>query len=137
MSGTEQLEGAEQLPGPGPSEPGPAAAEGTADRRLWEARQEVAELKARLAEELERERILELEIAAVRKDLEVKIAYAEALEEAAEERKGYMAWLQRHVDVERNRADDAAAELAAERARILYRVSQPLIRALRGRSRPS
>ncbi|MDA8046101.1 MAG: hypothetical protein M0Z30_12830 [Actinomycetota bacterium] len=103
------------------------------DRRLWEAQQEVSELRSRLAEEIERERILELEIGAVRKDLEVKVTYARALEEAAEERKAHLAWLQVHFDRERDRADRAEAELAAERSRLYYRIFQPVLRALRGR----
>jgi hypothetical protein len=125
MSGTEQLA---QGQAPGGKQVGDAE-----DRRLWEAQQEAVELRARLAEEIERERILELEIAAVRKDLEVKVAYAGALEEAAEERKAHVAWLQVHFDRERERADQAEAELAAERARIYYRIFQPVLRALRGR----
>ena len=79
--------------------------------------------------------ILELEIAAVRKDLEVKITYAEALEQTAEERKAYVSWLQVHYDFERHRADQATAELQAERSRLYYRMAQPFIRRLRGRNR--
>jgi hypothetical protein len=127
MSGTEQLQGSAQTTNPG--EGGPL------DHRLREAAEEISGLRTRLAEQGERERIQELEIAAARKDLEVKVTYTEALERAAEERQRYVAWLQHHFDVERQRADQATAELQAERARLFYRVSQPVIRLLRGTSR--
>jgi regulator of replication initiation timing len=129
MTGTEQLQS-------DPDADGEEEGSLPLDRRLWEAREEIAELRARLAEQLERERILELEIAAVRKDLEVKVAYSEALDKAAEERQNHTYWLQSHFDAERKRADDATAELEAERSRIYYRLAQPVVRALRGRSRP-
>jgi hypothetical protein len=106
------------------------------DRRLWEAREEITELKGRLAEQLERERILELEVVAVRRDLKVKLEYAAALERSVEERQRYIDWLQTHFDIERARADAVADELRAERSRISYRVSRQLIRLLKGR-RPS
>jgi hypothetical protein len=129
MSGTEQLDGTPEAAGPVDQTP--------LDRRLWEAEEEIVELRSRLAEQTERERILELEIGAVRKDLEVKVTYAEALERAADERQGYVAWLQHHYDAERQRADQASAELQAERSRLFYRAAQPLIRLLRGRGRPA
>lgn len=101
------------------------------EQDLVAARQEIAELRMRLAEEIERERILELEIAAVRKDIEVKQTYATALEETAEERKAYTQWLQAHFDLERSRAEAAEAELAAERSRLYYRLLRPVIRTVR------
>jgi hypothetical protein len=129
MSGTERLDSAAKATD-SPRD------EISLDRRLWEAREEITELKGRLAEQLERERILELEIAAVRRDLKVKQEYAAALERSTEERQVYIDWLQTHFDIERARADAVADELRAERSRISYRLSQPLIVLLKGR-RPS
>jgi hypothetical protein len=93
----------------------------------------VAALERRLAEELERERMLDLEVQSLRRDLDVKAAYVKAMEEGADERQRQTEWLQEHFDVERRRADGLAAELAAERARISYRIAQRLVRLVTGR----
>lgn len=130
MSGTGQLHGSSDQFEGAEAEIGESP-----DRSLWEAREEITELRTRLAEEIERERILELEIAAAQKDLAVKVEYATALEDAAEERKEYIQWLQTHYDRERARADATADELAAERARLYYRLFQPLLRAVRSQRR--
>lgn len=114
---------------------GPPMGEADA-RRLWAVEEELAELRMRLAEQLERERILELELAAARKDLQVKVTYADALDKAAEERNRHVEWLQAHFDEERERADRLTAELAAERSRIYYRILQPLLRRVRSSGRP-
>jgi hypothetical protein len=96
-------------------------------RQLWETEERVAELEALQAEQLERERVLEVEIAALRRDVDVKVAYATALEEAAEERQSYVLWLQSHFDEERRRAAELSAELSAERARLSYRAVRLLV----------
>ena len=105
---------------------------GGAARSDPEAR--IAALERRLAEELERERVLDLEVQSLRRDLDVKAAYVRAMEDGADERQRQTAWLQEHFDSERRRADALAAELAAERARISYRIMQLMVR-LSGRGR--
>jgi hypothetical protein len=94
----------------------------------------IAALERRLGEELERERVLDLEVQSLRRDLDVKAAYVKAMEDGADERQRQTAWLQEHFDVERKRADALAAELTAERARISYRIMQLIVR-LSGRRR--
>jgi ribonuclease HI len=91
----------------------------------------IAALERRLAEELERERVLDLEVQSLRRDLDVKAAYVKAMEEGADERQRQTAWLQEHFDIERKRADALAAELAAERARVSYRIMQLVVRLSR------
>jgi regulator of replication initiation timing len=100
-------------------------------RQLWEARERLSELEARLAEQVERERILELEVAALRRDLSVKVAYADALERSADEQRASVAWLQERFDDERRRAEQLSKELTAERARISYRMINRLITLVR------
>jgi len=102
-------------------------------RQLWEAEERIAELEGRLAEGVERQRVLEVELAALRSDLLVKVAYSAALEQAATERQGHIHWLQSHFDAEKQYAGALAAELAAERGRISYRVIQRLIPLVRVR----
>lgn len=105
---------------------------GEDDRRLWEAKEEIEELRGRLAAQLERERILEIEVAALRKDLEVKIAYSDAQVDANETLERHLGWLQEHYDIEAERARCLSEELAAERARIYYRLLNPVLHAIRG-----
>ena len=71
----------------------------------------------------------------MRSDLAVKVAYSTALEQAASEREGHIRWLQIHFDAEKQRA--LAAELAAKRARISYRVAHGLMSLVRVRQRHS
>jgi hypothetical protein len=121
--------------------PGRAGEEGderaaTNNRLLWEAREQIAELRAQLAEQTERERVLELEVLSLRKDLEVKTAYCEVLERTADEKHSHLTWLQGRFDEERQHARALEAELGAERARVSYRVANRLIGILRPRHRP-
>lgn len=128
MSGNGELRKAD------PATEGPEAGRSVtvdAGQRLTPPEEELADLRQRLAEQIERERILELELAAARKDLQVKNTYADALERAADERRRHLDWLQTHFDEERERADRLAAELAAERSRLYYRALQPLLRRVR------
>lgn len=104
---------------------------------LSEAEQRIAELDAQYAEQLERERVLEVENAALRRDVAVKVAYATALEQAAEERQTHIIWLQAHFDLERLRAERLSTELAAERARLSYRVARRAIAIVGRGSKPS
>jgi hypothetical protein len=88
----------------------------------WELMERVAELETKLAGREERDRIRELELAALRHELELRFAYNSSLERALEE--------QRMFATERARAERAEQALAAERARISYRlvsrVTEPL-----------
>ena len=113
----------------------PAPGDGPA-RRLWEARERVAELEGLLAEHVERERVLEVEIAAMRRDLDVKVAYCDVLEATADERGRYLEWLQEHYDIESTRALEVTAQLTAERSRLSYRVTQRVVGVLRRVPRP-
>jgi hypothetical protein len=120
-------------------------------RHLLALEEELAELNLRLTERIERERVITLELAASRQDLEVKGAYNLMLESAALERQQHVSWLQGLVDqlsqeravataelaagLERLRSaelrvSELSTELAAERARVSYRISQRLIRRL-------
>lgn len=112
-------------------------------RQTWEQRERIAELEASLAEHVERERIWELELAAMRKDLEVKSAYNTMLERNAMDQRKTIEWLQSraenadsHLAVDRRRVEALEAdllavrrELALERARLSYRLVQPVVRA--------
>lgn len=116
--------------------------------RLGELEDHITQLETRLAERIERERVLTLELAAARRDLEVKSAYNTMLESAAVERQQHVAWLQTHVDrltIEHDTliaeakaqaeasenlsrgVESLSSELAAERARVSYRMSQAAI----------
>ncbi len=99
--------------------------------RLEAAGQRIAELEGLLAEHIERERILEVEMAAMRRDLDVKVTYCDVLEATAEERKRYLEWLQSNYDTERRRAGALAAELTAERARLSYRLTRKAVGLIR------
>lgn len=119
--------------------------ESPSNRRIWELTERLAELETELAERLERERLNELELAALRKDLEVQGAFQAAMEQAGAERRAHTEWLQARVEelsaatsAQRVRADALkteldeaqadrdrlAAELHAERARVSYRMVQ-------------
>jgi hypothetical protein len=91
-------------------------------REKWELLERIADLETELAERMERDHIRELEIAALRHELELRFAYNSSLEKALEEERN----LNRITDlfeVERSRADQAEQLLAAERARISYRIA--------------
>jgi hypothetical protein len=99
-------------------------------RRLWEAQERLAEVEVQLAESLERDRIRALELAALRRDLDVKGAYNDMLERAAGVRDHDLARIQAQLDADRPAAaaiEQLKAELAAERARLSYRVAQRCI----------
>jgi hypothetical protein len=123
-------------------EEAPMAEEQQDDGAAGDVRGRLAEAERQRAEGEERERILELEVAALRRDLDVKVAYNEALERAATERRRYTEWLQSQVESERERCSNLttqaaalAAELAAERARISYRLAQRVVALLRPTNR--
>jgi hypothetical protein len=107
------------------------------DHPNWEAADRIAELEAICAEQIERERVREVEIAALRRDIDVKVAYAAALEKAADERHDYVTWLQSRYEEASKRATELEAELTAERARVSYRVAQRVISALGRSPRPT
>jgi flagellar biosynthesis chaperone FliJ len=131
MGGARQLtENATATPDGAPQPADPRLA-GVESRRLWEAQERMSELESQLAERLERERILELEVSALRRDLAVKVSYTDALERSLEEQQATTRWLQERFDEERRRADALSAELAAERARISYRLVNRAIKTLR------
>jgi hypothetical protein len=90
-------------------------------RENWELMERVAELEAVLAERDERDRIRELEISALRHELELRLAYSSSLERALEEQRT-LNEITRLLESERSRADVAEHVLAAERARISYRL---------------
>lgn len=87
----------------------------------------VAALKAELSECRERERLHEIELAAARRELELRLAYNASLEQDVRDRQQYTEWLNRHIDhvthvfdAERQQAAErqrAAEELEAERQR--------------------
>jgi hypothetical protein len=111
------------------------------DQQAWDLAEQVSTLQARLNELLERERVRELELAALRKDVEVKAAYNTMLERAAGENRELIDWLRSRLDdvqgvlepehersaqLERS-LDAAARELQLERQRISYRLAQRVI----------
>jgi hypothetical protein len=79
-------------------------------RREWELSERVTDLEAQLAEQLERERIRELEIISLRRELEVRFAYNSMLEHNALERQKEIDWL-------KHRVEHDAQVLANERVR--------------------
>jgi hypothetical protein len=81
----------------------------------------IADLETKLAEREERDRIRELEITALRHELELRFAYNGALEEALEEQRNINR-ITALFESERNRADQAEQLLDAERTRISYRI---------------
>jgi len=106
-----------------------------------------AVMEAQLMECRERERVHELEIAALRRELEIRLAYNATLEQDAAERQHHTDWLYSHIEhvtsvfeAERHRSNEVlqgersrlAKELAAERrrteeaVRALQRVTQDL-----------
>jgi hypothetical protein len=102
---------------------GESAAElpSSASHENWELMERVAELEAVLAERDGRDQIRELEISALRHELELRLAYSSSLERALEEQRN-LNEITRLLETERSRADVAEHVLAAERARISYRL---------------
>jgi hypothetical protein len=94
----------------------------------------ITELETTLAERTERDRIRELEVAALRHELELRFAYNTSLEKALEEERN-LTRVTRMFETERVRADHAEQMLAAERARVSYRVVNRLVMLLRRLSR--
>jgi hypothetical protein len=116
-------------------------------RQAWELNERVTELESELAEQVERARVRELEISALHKDVALKTAYHDALERSAAERQQQIEWFHAHVNAQSTQLTEqvhraehaekmwhaAVAELAAERARISYRIAQRLIAAAKRR----
>jgi hypothetical protein len=102
----------------------------------WELMERITELETTLAEREERDRIRELEIAALRHELELRFAYNSSLEKALEEQRT-LTEVTRLFESERVRADHAERTLAAEQARLSYQVVNRLVRLLRRLSRHS
>jgi hypothetical protein len=90
-------------------------------RESWGLMERIADLETQLAEREERDRIRELEITALRHELELRFAYNGALEEALEEQRNINR-ITALFESERIRADQAEQLLAAERTRISYRI---------------
>ncbi|MST35059.1 hypothetical protein GHK86_20305, partial [Acidimicrobiaceae bacterium USS-CC1] len=93
------------------------------ERVVWELREQVAELRAELAEAAQREQERERELAALRHELELRIARDAANEERVtiarsqlEEVRGHLRWLTGHTDAVTERFDEARQALAALRA---------------------
>jgi hypothetical protein len=111
-----------------PTGESPAELASESSRENWELMERVAELEAKLAEREERDRIRELEISALRHELELRFAYNTSLERALEEQRNlngitHLLETERsRAEIERSRADGAEHLLAAERARISYRL---------------
>jgi hypothetical protein len=95
-------------------------------REKWELMERVVDLETKLAEREERDRIRELEIVALRHELELRFAYNESLEVALDEERNRNQ-ITRLFEGERRRADGAEQLLAAERARISYKIVNPLV----------
>jgi hypothetical protein len=90
----------------------------------------ITELETTLAERQERDSIRELEIAALRHELELRFAYNSSLEKALDEERN-LSRVTLMFETERVRADQAERILAAERARLSYRVVNRLVMLLR------
>lgn len=93
------------------------------ERVVWELREQVAELRAELAEAAQREQERERELAALRHELELRIARDAANEERVtiarsqlEEVRGHLRWLTGHTDAVTERFDEARQALAALQA---------------------
>lgn len=67
-------------------------------RRVWELGEHLADLQLELGRRAEREAITELEILALRKDLELASAYSAMQESAEQERRQAVHWLQEQLD---------------------------------------
>lgn len=121
-------------------------------RAEWDLMERVAELEGQLAERVERERVREIEISSLRHELELRFEHNSSLDRSLREARQRVEWMQSHIDhitrvfatesansqtalvSERRRADDesqarrqAEEALAAERARIAYRLFQRLV----------
>lgn len=93
------------------------------ERVVWELREQVLELRAELAEAAQREQERERELAALRHELELRIARDAANEERVtiarsqlEEVRGHLRWLTGHTDAVTERFDEARQALAALQA---------------------
>jgi len=90
-------------------------------RRAWDLSERVAELEAELDQRIERDRIRELELSSLRRELDVRFAYNAALEERVLEHKQQIDWMHQQfaLQVQGFAADQerAAQELAVERER--------------------
>lgn len=93
------------------------------ERVVWELREQVVELRAELAEAAQREQERERELAALRHELELRIARDAANEERVtiarsqlEEVRGRLRWLTGHTDAVTERFDEARQALAALQA---------------------
>lgn len=104
-------------------------------RSLFEAREELEEVRLELRARVEADRMRELELVAARRDLEVKAAYNVMLERSLTQRQEQLDWTRGHIEhLDRiaqvdlpaalaraehaeHRAAALAAELAAERNR--------------------
>ena len=91
-------------------------------RREWDLRERVAELEAELDKRVERDRIRELELASLRRELEVRFAYNAALEQRVLEHKQELDWMHQQFALQAQgfaaEQERAAAELAAARERV-------------------
>ena len=96
----------------------------------WGLMERITELETTLAERQERDSIRELEIAALRHELELRFAYNSSLEKALDEERN-LSRVTLMFETERVRADQAERILAAERARLSYRVVNRLVMLLR------
>jgi chromosome segregation ATPase len=127
-------------------------------REIYELHERTADLEGELAEQIERGRGAALELAAARRDLEVKEAYNLMLERVAGERGAHIESLQRQLDVasgvaadlrkrtrrQRRRAmkaqrgmerlrctlDEANAQLEIERSKTSHRIADALVAKL-------
>lgn len=120
-------------------------------RQIYELQEQISELRQRLTEQVERERVLNLELLHARRDVDVKTAYISTLERQLSEAQvgteqaraaseGHITWLQKQVDRHQNRADQAVArrrelrrELDAARAELGRPPRGRLARAARTR----
>ena len=99
---------------------------------MWEAEERIAELEARQSEQLERERVLEVEIAALRRDVDVEVACTRMLRRRRP-RSGTAtsSGCNRILTRRRQHAERLSAELSAERARLSYRVVRRIVLILK------
>jgi hypothetical protein len=85
-------------------------------RRAWTSQERVTELETELDQRIERERIRELELASLRRELEVRFAYNATLEQRMLDHKQQLDWMHEQFALQ---AQGYAAELE--------RVSQQLV----------
>lgn len=119
----------EMTPSPQPGDP---LGEQPMTRREWELAERVVELEGRLGEVSHSETMREIEVQAIRHELDLQMAYNRHLEQLLSERQLQIDWFRIHAGPLSSVAvmdeEDARLQLLAERQRISYRFVQRISR---------